>query len=178
MNFINSKDDKIIYGDFAKLYKEAFPKEERPPLFYLKAKAKKSCSDSICIYDGKKFAGLLNLIYHKDLVYVFFFAVAKDLRGKGCGTRILSELKDMFPGRRLALNIEATDDECGNLEQRVKRKSFYLKNGFEECGYNLTEKGVKYEMLSYGGKVKAEEFKELLKNYMGSFLFRIYYKFP
>ncbi len=83
MRFVSSKQDKNIYRDFSALYKEAFPKEERAPLFFLKAKAKKKVSDCFGIYDEDTFVGLLNLIYHKDIVFVFYFAVRGDLRGKG-----------------------------------------------------------------------------------------------
>lgn len=177
MRFISSKQDKNIFRDFSALYKEAFPKEERAPLFFLKAKAKKKVSDCFGIYDEDTFVGLLNLIYHKDIVFVFYFAVRADLRGKGYGTRILDALKEKFPARRLILTIEDPDEPCENREQRQKRKAFYQKNCFAACGYPMIEKGIAYQALSFGGQVSADELQALLKAYMGGFWYRLYYKF-
>lgn len=42
MNFVSLKEDKSIFKDFKKLYKAAFPKEERVPLWPLKSKDRKS----------------------------------------------------------------------------------------------------------------------------------------
>lgn len=176
MQFISSKQDKKIYGDFSALYKEAFPKEERAPLFFLKAKSKKKISDCFGIYDKDNFVGLLNLIYHKDIVFVFYFAVRGDLRGKGYGSQILDALKAKFPARRLILTIEDPETPCDNKEQRLQRKAFYQKNGFAECGYSMIEKGIVYQALSYGGQVRTDELQALLKAYMGGFFYRLYYK--
>ena len=171
MRFVSSKQDKNIYRDFSALYKEAFPKEERAPLCFLKAKAKKKVSDCFGIYDEDTFVGLLNLIYHKD------FAVRGDLRGKGYGSQILDALKEKFPARRLILTIEDPDAPCENREQRQKRKAFYQKNCFAACGYPMIEKGIAYQALSFGGQVSADELQALLKAYMGGFWYRLYYKF-
>lgn len=177
MRFVSSKQDKNIYRDFSALYKEAFPKEERAPLFFLKAKAKKKVSDCFGIYDEDTFVGLLNLIYHKDIVFVFYFAVRGDLRGKGYGSQILDALKEKFPARRLILTIEDPNAPCENREQRQKRKAFYQKNRFAACGYSMIEKGIAYQALSFGGQVSADELQALLKAYMGGFWYRLYYKF-
>ena len=118
-----------------------------------------------------------DLIYHKDIVFVFYFAVRGDLRGKGYGSQILDALKEKFPARRLILTIEDPDAPCENREQRQKRKAFYQKNCFAACGYPMIEKGIAYQALSFGGQVSADELQALLKAYMGGFWYRLYYKF-
>lgn len=178
MEFITAKQNPAIYQDFDFLYREAFPKEEQIPLWYLKAKAKKSTSDCVGVYDGDIFVGLLNLIYHKEIVFVFFFAVSADLRGRGYGTKILEELKERNPGKRVVLSIETVDMPCPNLSQRIRRKEFYRRNGFLPCGYRIVEKGVAYDMLSNGGVVTKAEFQKLIQNYMGAILARILYRYP
>ena len=178
MKFITAKERSSIYKDFDLLYGEAFPKEEQIPLWLLKAKAKKPISDCVAVYDGDSFVGLLNLIYHLDIVFVFFFAVSANLRGRGYGTKILGELQEQSPGKRIALCIETLDMPCPNLSQRIRRKAFYERNGFVPCGYRIVEKGVAYDMLSCGGAVTKIEFQKLIQSYMGVILARILYRYP
>ena len=44
------------------------------------------------------------------------------------------------------LCIEEVDEKYDNYKQRVHRKNFYLRNGFQEMGFKYVEKDVKYEM--------------------------------
>lgn len=178
MNFVSLKEDKSIFKDFKKLYKAAFPKEERVPLWPLKSKALTQNSDLICVYEEKEFIGLLSLVYYADIVYVFYFAVDEKKRGGGYGGRILQKLKDEFPDKKTGLNIEIPDGKSANNEQRIKRKNFYLKNGFTECDFTMKERGVLFETLSYGGLFTREEFQNLMKNYFGPRVYRKYYEFP
>lgn len=177
MRFVSSKQDKNIYRDFSALYKEAFPKEERAPLFFLKAKAKKKVSDCFGIYDEDTFVGLLNLIYHKDIVFVFYFAVRGDLRGKGYGSQILDALKEKFPARRLILTIEDPDAPCENREQRQKRKAFYQKNCFAACGLSDDRKRHCLSGSVFRRASERRRTASAFKSVHGRFWYRLYYKF-
>ena len=88
----------------------------------------------------------------------------------------MEEIKRKNAGRRVILNIETLDEECDNREERVRRKNFYLKNGFNEAGYKTRENNVVYEMLYYGGSVSEEEYSALIEKYLGKFFFKFYYK--
>lgn len=178
MEFIDVHRSARAAADFKRLYTEAFPKVERAPLSALKRRAKKKSSDCISVYDGDRFVGLLNLIYDRDVVFLFFFAVAADVRGQGYGTRILAALKEQHPDSRIVINIEIPDETSPNSAQRVRRKQFYLRCGFTDCHYNLIERGVEYEVLSYNGIVAREELQALIKRYMGGLLYRLIYKWP
>ncbi len=178
MEFRNSKEDKRIYGDFDRLYAEAFPKEEQLPLSFLKRKAKSGVEDCFGLYEEGNFIGLLCCAYDRDIVFVFYFAISQSVRGKGYGTRVLEELKQRFPGKRLLLTIEILDENSPNNEQRKKRRAFYLRCGFRSCCYRVIERGVVYETLCYGKEVSREEFQALLLSYMGRLRYRRYYRFP
>lgn len=177
MKFIRAKNDTGIYPEFDKLYREAFPKEEQLPLRYLKRKARGEASDCIGAYDDR-FVGLLNLIYHGDIVLVFYFAVSRDMRGRGCGSRILDALKTESAGKRIVLYIEPLEDDCPNPDQRVKRRAFYGKNGYTDCGYQIAERGVLYDVLSCGGTVSRAELQALLKHYAGRLRYPFLFRFP
>ncbi len=178
MKLIRAKTNPNIYPEFDRLYAEAFPAEEQLPLRYLKRKARKASSDCIGVYDGGRFVGLLNLIYHADVVLVFYFAVSGDVRGHGFGSAILDALKSESAGKRIVLYIEPPEESSPNLDQRIRRKAFYEKNGFTGCGYRVTERGVTYDVLSCGGCVTDAELKALLRNYAGRLCYPFLFRFP
>lgn len=165
-----------IMKDIKKSYKEAFPRKEQVPLFFLKMRAHSKCSDFGGLYDGDAYVGLIDVIYYKDIVFIFYLATAESLRGKGYGSRILQGITKRFPKRRIVLNMEKLDEHAENYEQQLRRKAFYNRNGFLECGVRSMENGVAYEMMAYGDAVPYEEFAEMMKAYMGTLLFHIFYK--
>lgn len=176
MEFRNYKNDRQIAKEIQRLYCEAFPKKERLPFFFLKHKANRQVADLIGVYDDSQFVGMLYCVYHRDIVFVFYLAVVGEGRGKGYGSRILAKLRRRHEGKSIVLSIEDVDEESENYMQRKKRKKFYLCNGFREAGYKTRENGVVYEFLCCGRQVDAEEYWALLRNYLGSFLYRIYGK--
>ena len=50
------------YRKIKRLYKKAFPAEERAPFFLLSVKAKKDCADFWALYDDKKWSGLMYVV--------------------------------------------------------------------------------------------------------------------
>lgn len=162
--------------EIKRVYKEAFPAQERAPLFYLKHKAKADNFDFFAIYDEGKYVGLTNIIYYKDIVFIFYLAVAAEHRGKGYGGRILAEITAKYPGKRVILNMERLDPKAENYEQQLQRKAFYNRNGFLECGVRSMENGVRYEMMAYSSKVPYDEFAEMMKAFLGRILFAFLYK--
>ena len=144
------------------LYYEAFPRQERAPWFLLRSKLKSGMAEFYGIYDEKQFIGLLYQVYFRDIVFVFYLAIRPGLRGRGYGSAILDQVKLHSQGKRVILNIEAVDSG-ENRQERVKRKQFYLKNGFQDSGFQTREKHVVYDMLWYGGKVSCSEYLELME---------------
>ncbi|OKP90636.1 hypothetical protein A3842_03435 [Paenibacillus sp. P3E] len=66
-------------------------------------------------------------------------------------------------------NHEFVDGQ--NQEQRMKRKLFYLNNGYTEAGLSVEDRGETYDMLISGGTIGKEEYRKLLIFMMGKFLF-------
>jgi hypothetical protein len=56
----------------------------------------------------------------------------------------------------------------------MKRRGFYLRNGFTELHRKLREGKVTYEILGTGGDVEAKEYEELMNNYAGSILSKLF----
>lgn len=176
LGFVNIKNSKKPISKMKELYLSAFPKEERVPFFYLKYKALKSAADFYGIYEESQFIGLLYTVRHKDIVFLFYLAVSEGQRGNGYGSRVLEEVKRRFKGFRIILNIEELVEESENYRQQKKRKKFYVENGFEVADLKTKEKDVIYEMLYFGGNVSYEEYSGLMRNYLGNFIFKMYYE--
>ena len=172
LDFIDIKKNKKV----TKLYNEAFPKDERIPIWLLKILARKNKAKFYGIYDNEKFVGLVYNIFYKDIVFVFYLAIDKATRGQGYGTKVLDSIKEKYKNYRIILCIEPVDENSDNYEQRVKRKNFYLKNGFKDSNYTIKERNIIYEMLYYNENVTSQEFQELMKNYFGKVVYSYFYK--
>lgn len=176
LNFIDIKKSKECNKKVIKLYNEAFPKNERIPIWLLKILARKNKAKFYGIYDNKEFVGLIYNIFYKDIVFVFYLAIGKETRGKGYGTKALESIKQKYRDYRIILCIEPIDKNSNNYEQRIKRKNFYIKNGFKDSNYTIKEKNIIYDMLYYNKNVTLQEFEELIKYYFGRILYRNFYK--
>lgn len=164
-------------GEFAKveeLYYESFPENERIPMSLLMRKVKQNFVDFLVLYDESKFVGFTYLITHKNLTYVLYIAIAGNVRSKGYGGRALAQIKEKFPNNRIILNIEVIDETASNYEQRVTRRKFYTRNGYESSTFLYRDRWGLYEVMIHGGKVNAEEFYALLKKFAGTLLFSVF----
>lgn len=179
LNFVDIKDDRICEKQVKNLYKEAFPKEEKMPIWCLKGLVRKNRAIFYGIYDKEKFVGLVYLIFYEDIVFLFYFAIEKELRGQGYGSQVLKAIQEKYAKYKIILNIEEVDKNSDNYEQRYKRKLFYHKNGFQDLNCTFKEGKVAYEMLYYhkeNRKVSIEEYKELMREYLGKILYHFYKK--
>ena len=160
LNFINSKQNKNILKEIHSLYESSFPADEKVPYFILKQKAKKDISDIIGIYDHEEFIGFVILVFDKDIVFLWYLAIQEDKRNKGYGSFILQVLKNKYSDKRIILNVEEV-----KTEKQLKRKQFYIKNGFLDCGFKTMEYGVIYEMLYMNDKVSCDEYLDMMRKY-------------
>ena len=116
--------------------------------------------------------GLTYVITYQNLSYILYLAIDEKQRGHGYGSGVLQLLKKRYP-HTIMLCIEEVDEKYENYQQRIHRKSFYLRNGFLEMGFKYVEKGVKYEMLYVCEKLSSKVYDELMLYYCGN----IYHKY-
>lgn len=167
LEFKNMKEDKNMVKYLKGLYVNAFPRAERVPFFMLRRRALRENADFYGIYNDEEFVGLTYTVKYMDIIYVFYLAFEPESRGKGFGSAALEEIKSRFDGYRIILNIEKPDANSSNNEERIRRRSFYEKNGFKRAGFTTIEKGVEFEMLRFGDKVARCEFDALLRDFLG-----------
>ena len=174
---MNFEDARKYKKQIKSLYKSAFPRNERAPLPLLFYRTDNGRDSFYAAVDNGAFIGLVYTIQTKKMVYVFFLAVAEDLRGKGYGSKILNMIKETYPNQAVTLLIEDTGDlTADNIDERIKRLKFYEENGFVRLDAKVNEAGVVYELLGTKANVTQTDFLALMKDYLGTFLFKIIYR--
>jgi len=163
----------INYTNVIELYKEAFTAVRRVPSWLLRFMLRKGKDGFSVLYENNNWIGLIYITEYKDIVFVHFFAIAEVQRSSGFGSKVLDALKEKHENR-VVLNIEELQAQQQNYSQRVKRKAFYLNNGFSSSGYLVKEPGERLEMLIHGGSISKEEIEAIYKNLFGGILGSLY----
>ncbi|MEO1181913.1 MAG: GNAT family N-acetyltransferase [Cyanobacteria bacterium J06636_28] len=170
INFVPAAIDKENSTKLESLYQDAFPKNERAPLWFIRHKAKQSNVAFNSLYDNESWIGLLYTVEYRDILLVIYFAIDASCRSGGYGTKVLTALREDHPDKRLILNIEQIDKQADNNAQRVKRKRFYEKNGYTSTGIIVEELGQPFEMLILGGSITPEETRQVYRSFLGKIL--------
>ena len=157
IGFVNRADYKRI----KQIYFEAFPKHERVPFFMLKKAVKKGKAEILTASEMKNILAFAYVILYHDLVYVFYFAVIEELRDKGIGSVLLKYLLEHYEGKRIFLAVEQLNETAADNKIRVRRKSFYIRNGFKELEYKIQEKGTIFDVLATRKDVSILEYKNM-----------------
>lgn len=156
-----------------KLYKKAFPREERPPFGMLKRRARQGKADFCVVLEGDAFVGITFVVGNDKVKTLMFLAIAEKARNGGYGSRILKLIRRSYPDVKLFINIEPLDEKAPNYQQRCRRKAFYEKNGLTSLDYSVREAGVTFEMMTWGEYVTREEYEETMEVMYGHFLYKI-----
>ena len=157
------------------LYMSAFPEVERKPFDAIVKKSQEGMIDLLSIEDDDgSFIGIaINILYDK-YVLLDYFAIDDTLRGKGYGKQALMQLKEKYSDKLFLLEIESTYDECDNMEDRKRRKGFYLNCGMVCMPYIVNFLGTLMEVLTFGEEITYEEHKMIYeKSFEGDIAKRI-----
>ena len=158
-----------IKKDVSDLFLEAFPEDERPPLFVFLRSLKKKEITLLAFYDGDAFIGFAYLAIYQDICCLYFFAVSASYRHQGYGGQILEIIKQEYKDYVIMLCYEEVDSKYKNYEERVLRKSFYLSHGFKDNKIKTNEYGVIYETAYIGShQVSFSNYLEIFKMVFGS----------
>lgn len=126
--------------DIKNLYLKSFTKGERFPFWILEECSKENNSDLYAIIDNDKFVGMCYIVNCVSAYYLMYLAVEPNLRNQNYGSRILKDLKEKY--KVLFLSIDSPVDNIS-----VRRKNFYLKNGFYDTNKFYQDTGINYEVL-------------------------------
>ena len=156
-----------------KLLEEAFPENERPLTMAQMLEASEQMPgplkfELLGIYSDEvpdDFAGFFATINGCPFVYLLFFATCSEKRSKGLGSKAIQALRGHCGDTPLLFVYESIYEESNNAEQRERRRSFYLKNGFYETGWFVKDLGIEYIVASSQEEV-SREMLELLMDAM------------
>ena len=143
---------------------ESFPPEELMQTDMQLKLCADGALDVWAVYAAEEFVGFTTVYPHTRLAYVFFLAVSSKTRSHGYGSRILSMLREQYSGKRIVLDIEPLDPGAPNYDIRVRRKQFYLRNGFHESGWLLKYLGLSFEVLyaEAPGEFRISDYEEMM----------------
>lgn len=153
------------YADMNRLEElalEAFPPEEYLAPVQILEMSLKTDLDFWGLYDNDSFIGFCVIVRYADMAYLFFLAITPENRSKGYGSTILATLSGQYKSFQFVVDFEMIDEQAPNVAQRIRRKEFYLRNGFKETGHYLTYFGVSYEVLYKNKDFNFPIFKEML----------------
>ena len=159
---VTSKSKDI--NKIKKIFKGSFPKEERMPFFLMLLLTKIQSMEFISFYDGDTLCGFVYMVSNQNVTFIIYLAVDEELRSKGYGSCIISDVQKLYPNNKIVLYIDQSDVEALDKEQRIKRKNFYIRNNFKESGYLVqSTPKVLQEVLVKNGDFIESEFLQALK---------------
>ena len=150
------------YTKFSALYRSAFPRAERIPVRFLMNRGIGSALTAC--YDRETFCGFYSTLTFGDITHILFLAVDDTLRNRGYGSAFLKLISHHYPQNRIILDIETEDAAASNYKQRVRRKAFYERNGYNESGIEYCWRGVPYKILIKNGTITEAEFDDFWDN--------------
>lgn len=146
------------------LYSSAFPEEEQIPWNDLLQLIDRMPLDFTAYYQGEEFIGFTIVYQRKPFNWFWYFAVRKELRGKGLGQQILSHLIERYKDSPNILDMESPDQLCDNKAQRKRRHEFYLRNGFRDTHVYRTFDGITYTIMMNGeGTFTQQDYDDIIQ---------------
>ena len=167
---ISTADEQI-----RQLYETAFPEDEQIPWDDLMRLVGEMPLDFTAYYDGEAFIGFTIVYPRKSfnrrtkqgqsgtcssyalqgggrpkVNWFWYFAVREELRGKGYGQQILTQLIERYKVQPFVLDMESTTQICDNLELRKRRQAFYLRNGFRDTNVHRTYNDITMTIMMRG----------------------------
>jgi GNAT superfamily N-acetyltransferase len=137
-------------AELRRLYETAFPVQEQIPYDDLIHLLEVMNIDYTAYYEGQMLVGFTMVLRLPKYNWGWYFAVCKELRGRGYGQRILTAVLDKYRGERpFIMDIESPyQTDAPNPEQRTRRHAFYLRNGMKDTDANRTYNGITFTILS------------------------------
>ena len=120
-------DEKI-----KQLYETAFPEDEQIPWDDLMRLIEEMPLDFTAYYDGETFIGF-TIVYPRKSV-----------------NQILTQLIEKYKGQTCVLDMESPTQVCENVEQRLRRHAFYLRNGFRDTNVYRTYNDITMTIMMMG----------------------------
>ena len=146
------------------LYIDSFPKNERWAFPMLVRASKKDDIDLLKIYDDDTFAGFSFVIKDDELSLIYYLAIEPSCQDSGYGSSTLQYLLNNNPNH-FAVVLETTHGLFEDIDTRIKRKAFFMKNGFKDTGCYYKDSGGQYDILGTSQHFGPEKYRALIKKF-------------
>ena len=146
------------YEKAKKLYDSAFPDNEKG--VFENMFLDEVVSQKYVFYENGVFCGFVCLFVYLDIAHIIYLAVDDSLRGKGYGTKMLKNIAEMYAEYRIVADLERPDEDSYNYEHRLRRRAFYVRNGYEKTEISYEWQGENYDIYAYNGMVSKKEFRD------------------
>lgn len=141
---------------------EAFPVNERNSIDDLYASGSDGNLDMLGIYAEDELVGFFAVRKFGRIRYMAYFAVCSKKRSMGIGSKALHLLKDFYPCCQIINEFEAPDEKDENNAVRLRRRDFYLRNGFYETGWYSFYDGTGFEIACSETEFDMREFENFI----------------
>lgn len=159
-----SRNDPL-YPEIRQLYHDSFPDSERKPFEMIEKGVEQGIMEAWTISADGRLAGLAYVILGEPLNVLDYLAVHPSMRNHGTGAWILAWLDEHYGDKPIIVEIETTRDNEDEIAHR--RKNFYLRNHFHDCGCDFNLFGVRMELMSTDHPVTFEEYYQVMNAYFG-----------
>lgn len=133
------------------IYETAFPENEQIPWEHLVRLIDEMHLDFTVYEDNNQPVGFTIVYPRPKANWFWYFAVKEELRGRGLGQQILNLLIKKYAGQTNVLDMESpSQNPCPNPEQRNRRHSFYLRNGFRDSRLFKTYENIEMTIMMVG----------------------------
>lgn len=148
-----------------RLYLSSFPRQERKPFAVIARMHRTGKNDIWCIRRGEELLGIATTVKGQDTILLDYLAVEPRCRGCGVGSAAMEELKNRYRGKGLFVEVESVFDPGEDLENRQRRKDFYLRCGLAPMGVLAEVFGVNMELLGWECKMDFEGYRAFYSAY-------------
>ncbi len=159
--------DPADWNAIRSLYRTAFPLCERKPFFLIRHIHRKGTADVWVIRENDTFAGFAVTLNAGNMVLLDYYAIVPEFRCSGIGTWALSQLTEHYRARRFFLEVESVYEPAQNLEERIRRKAFYLRAGLKPMHIMVDVFGTNMELLGFECSISYEEYLSVYRENFG-----------
>lgn len=147
------------------LYLSAFPPRERKPFSRIRGMYHQGRADVWCVKENEEFLGFASTVNSGEMILLDYFAVRKNFRGRGVGTRAMALLLEKYRGRGFFVEIESTKEDCPDIAARERRRQFYLSAGLQMLGVEARVFGVRMELLGIRCRMDWEDYRNFYRDH-------------
>ena len=105
MNLVKLRSGDARLAKVDEIYQESFPPEERFPLPILMRLADKGVFTVLAMTENDNTVGMLVISTNEKAAYICFFAVDKDYREKGLGSKALRQVCDLYHDKQIVVSV-------------------------------------------------------------------------